>query len=84
MNGEQPTLSFVIPCHNEEANLRPLVTAIRENGEPLKVSYEIVFTDDRSTDNSWAVLKELAAGDARVRALRFARNCGQSAALWRE
>lgn len=77
-----PTLSFVIPCHNEEANLRPLVGAIREAVEPLKRSYEIVITDDHSTDNSWAVLKELAASDPRVRALRFARNAGQSAALW--
>jgi len=78
----QTELSFVIPCHNEEANLRPLVAAIREAVEPLKLSWEIVITDDHSTDNSWAVLKELAAGDARVRALRFAFNCGQSAALW--
>ncbi len=82
MPSDVPQLSFVIPCHNEEANLRPLVTAIREAVEPLRSSYEIVITDDRSTDNSWAVLKELAASDSRVRALRFARNCGQSATLW--
>ena len=82
MAGDLPELSFVIPCHNEEANLRPLVAAIREAVEPLRQSYEIVFTDDRSTDNSWTVLKDLAATDPHVRALRFARNCGQSAALW--
>jgi len=75
-------LSFVIPCHNEEANLRPLIAAIRESVELLKLSFEIVITDDCSTDNSWRVLKELAAGDPRVRGQRFARNCGQSAALW--
>jgi glycosyltransferase involved in cell wall biosynthesis len=82
MAGDLPQLSFVIPCHNEEANLRPLVSAIREAVEPLKLSYEIVITDDRSTDDSWTALKELASSDSRVRALRFARNCGQSAALW--
>jgi len=82
MAGDLPELSFVIPCHNEEANLRPLVAAIREAVEPLRQSYEIVFTDDRSTDNSWTVLKDLAATDPHVRALRFARNSGQSAALW--
>jgi len=75
-------LSFVIPCHNEEANLRPLVAAIREAVEPLKLAFEIVITDDCSTDNSWNTLKELAASDSRVRAQRFAFNCGQSAALW--
>jgi dolichol-phosphate mannosyltransferase len=75
-------VSFVIPCHNEQDNLRALVAAIRETAGPLKRNYEIVIADDFSTDNSWAVLKELAAGDARVRGLRFAFNCGQSAALW--
>lgn len=82
MPGDAPRLSIVIPCHNEEANLRPLVSAIREAVEPLELAYEIVFTDDRSTDGSWGVLKELAAGDSRVRALRFAFNAGQSAAMW--
>ena len=75
-------VSFVIPCHNEQDNLRALVAAIREAIDPLKRTYEIVIVDDFSTDNSWKVLKELAAGDARVRGLRFAFNCGQSAALW--
>ena len=75
-------LSFVIPCHNEEGNLRPLVSAIREAMKPLELGYEIIITDDRSTDNSWATLKELAGADPRVRALRFAFNCGQSAAMW--
>ena len=75
-------MSFVIPCHNEQDNLRALVAAIRETADPLKRAYEIVIADDFSTDNSWAVLKELAADDARVRGLRFAFNCGQSAALW--
>jgi glycosyltransferase involved in cell wall biosynthesis len=78
----QPEISFVIPCHNEQDNLCALVAAIREAIDPLKRTYEIVIVDDFSTDNSWKVLKELAAGDARVRGLRFAFNCGQSAALW--
>lgn len=79
---ETPTLSLVIPCHNEEFNLRILVSTICEAVDPLQLPYEIIITDDCSTDNSWALLKELAAGDQRVRAQRFASNCGQSAALW--
>ncbi len=82
MSETQPEISFVIPCHNEQDNLRALVTAIREATDPLKQTYEIMLVDDFSSDNSWAVVKELAAGDARVRALKFARNFGQSAALW--
>jgi len=82
MEASRPQLSFVIPCHNEEVNLRPLVAAIRETVELLKLSYEVVITDDCSTDNSWSVLKELAGSDSRIRVQRFAFNCGQSAALW--
>jgi dolichol-phosphate mannosyltransferase len=47
-------VSVVVPCHNELADLRPLVEAIRAALEPLKVEYEMVFTDDRSDDGSWA------------------------------
>ena len=54
-----PEISFVIPCHNEQDNLRALVKTIREVADPLKRAYEIVIADDFSTDNSWAVLKEL-------------------------
>jgi dolichol-phosphate mannosyltransferase len=82
MDAVAPQLSFVIPCHNEEANLRPLVAAIHEAVEPLNLAFEIVVTDDCSTDNSWRVFKELAASDPGIRGQRFAFNCGQSAALW--
>jgi len=75
-------LSFVVPCHNEEANLRPLVAAIHAVARPMKLSYEIVLTDDCSTDRTWAVMKELAASDPQLRGQRFAFNCGQSAAMW--
>jgi dolichol-phosphate mannosyltransferase len=79
---ETPDLSFVIPCYNEQDNLRALVKAIADSVAPLNRSYEIIITDDCSKDNSWSVLKELAAADPRIRGLRFAFNCGQSAAMW--
>jgi dolichol-phosphate mannosyltransferase len=82
MMTETPDLSFVIPCYNEQDNLRALVKAITDSVAPLKRTYEIVITDDCSKDNSWQVLKELAAADPRIRGLRFAFNCGQSAAMW--
>ena len=75
-------ISFVIPCHNEQDNLPALVAAIRETAGPLERAYEIVVVDDFSSDDSWKVLKGLAAADGRIRGLRFAFNCGQSAALW--
>jgi glycosyltransferase involved in cell wall biosynthesis len=81
-NSNGPELSIVIPCHNEEGNIRPLAAAIRDAVAPLGLSYEIIFTDDCSTDGTWRVLREVAAADPRNRALRFAFNCGQSAAMF--
>jgi len=77
-----PELSLVIPCYNEEGNIRPLIQAIHEAVGPLGVSYEIVITDDCSQDKSWQILKELAATDPLVRGQRFQFNRGESAASW--
>ena len=82
MAAMHPELSLVIPCFNEQDTLRALLAAIRAAADPLQIPYEVVITDDCSKDNSWALLKELAAADPRVRAFRLARNCGESAALW--
>jgi dolichol-phosphate mannosyltransferase len=75
-------LSLVIPCHNEEKNLQPLVSALHAALNSLGVDYEMVITDDCSTDNSWTVLKQLAASDPQLRIQRFQFNCGESAASW--
>ena len=75
-------VSFVVPCHDEEGNLRALVAEIHRAVTPLGLAYEIVITDDASSDGSWALLRTLAAGEPRLRAQRFARNCGESAASW--
>ena len=77
-----PELSLVIPCHNEEKNLQPLISAIHTTLDPLGLEYEVVITDDCSMDNSWNVLKQLAASDRRLRIQRFEFNCGESAASW--
>ena len=77
-----PEVSLVVPCHNEEKNLPPLVSAIHAVMDPLGLEYEVVITDDYSTDDSWSVLKRLAASDPRLRVQRFKFNCGESAASW--
>jgi glycosyltransferase involved in cell wall biosynthesis len=82
MSSVAPEISLVIPCYNEQDNLRALVTAIRAAVDPLKLPYEVVITDDCSKDKSWDILKELAAADPRLRPQRFAFNCGESAASW--
>jgi glycosyltransferase involved in cell wall biosynthesis len=82
VNDKEPELSLVIPCYNEQENLRALLAAIRAAADPLPLAYEVVITDDCSRDKSWEILKELAAEDRRVRAQRLAFNCGESAASW--
>jgi glycosyltransferase involved in cell wall biosynthesis len=77
-----PAISLVVPCYNEEAGLRAFFQAAREALDPLGLAYEIIATDDGSADSTWAVLRECAARDPRLRAQRLAAHYGQSAALW--
>ncbi|MGC9337521.1 MAG: glycosyltransferase family 2 protein [Candidatus Cloacimonadia bacterium] len=72
-------LSFVIPVFNEEHTLKELHAKILEDiGDK---SYEIIFINDGSTDNSYSVLKEIAEYDRNVKIINFRRNFGKSAAL---
>jgi dolichol-phosphate mannosyltransferase len=73
-------LSVVIPVKNEAENVSPLVDEIRAALEGL-VEYEILYVDDGSTDATAAEVSRLAPKMPRVRLLRHARNCGQSAAI---
>jgi len=78
----KPELSIVIPCHNEEGNLRPLVESIDQALSPLSISYEVIFTDDRSKDHSWQLLQQMATENPHVIGQRMRHNRGQSAASW--
>ncbi len=75
------TLSVVIPAYNEAENVeacyRELIEVVDRLGRPT----EVIFIDDGSTDETFAVLADLARGDSRVRVIRFRRNSGQTAAL---
>lgn len=75
-----PALSFAIPCFNERDNLSALVEALEAEAERLGLDYEIVITDDASTDGSWELLRSLVRGHPRLRAQRLAERSGQSAA----
>ena len=75
------TLSIVIPLLDEEESLRPLHAAIGAVLDREEYDAEIIFVDDGSTDGSFAVIRELAENDPRVKAIRFRRNFGKSAGL---
>jgi len=80
---EQATrdLSIVVPVYNEAQNLEELHSQIVDSCRRLGKSFEIIFIDDGSRDDSYAVLKKLQAGDGSIRLIRLRRNFGQTAAL---
>jgi len=74
-------LSIVIPLFNEEESLIELTEKITRVVENLKISYELYYIDDGSTDNSLNVLKQLRDKNSHIKLLSFRRNSGKSAAL---
>lgn len=74
-------LSVVIPVFNEEESLPPLCAKLRAALDPLEQSYEIIFIDDGSTDDSFAVIRQLSDEYPSIRAVRFRRNYRKAAAL---
>ncbi|WP_303721831.1 glycosyltransferase family 2 protein [Malonomonas rubra] len=75
-------ISFVVPIYNEEENIRKLVEEIQAVAPDLSNDYEILLVDDCSNDGSLPVIRELKTQIPQLRYLSFARNCGQSAALY--
>jgi glycosyltransferase involved in cell wall biosynthesis len=75
-----PDLSIIVPCLNEAASLVELAQAIRASLEGRE-SYEILFVDDGSSDDSWAVISGLRAGDPRCKGIRLRKNFGKAMAL---
>lgn len=74
-------ISIVIPLLNEEESLAELYQWLTKVLTINRLSYEIIFVDDGSTDGSWRVIMQLAEKDAQVRGIRFLRNYGKSQAL---
>lgn len=82
-NGGQHStlLSVIVPIKNEEENIPPLHAVLSRVLQEQGYSYEIVYIDDGSTDNSFEELQRLAAFDPHTRIIRFSRNFGQTAAI---
>lgn len=74
-------MSIVIPQLNEEESLPELAAWIHRVLEPRGFSYEVIFIDDGSTDNSWAVIEQLRQENPAIKGIKFRRNYGKSAAL---
>uniref|UniRef100_UPI00404BA1D8 glycosyltransferase family 2 protein n=1 Tax=Gelidibacter sp. TaxID=2018083 RepID=UPI00404BA1D8 len=74
-------ISVVIPLLNEQESLSELYDWIVSVMQSNHFSYEIIFIDDGSTDDSWQIISQLSAKDANVKGIRFMQNFGKSQAL---
>lgn len=74
-------ISVVIPLLNEEESLPELTEWIARVMHDNNFSYEVIFVDDGSTDNSWNVIQELREKNNSIKGIKFQRNYGKSAAL---
>jgi glycosyltransferase involved in cell wall biosynthesis len=78
-------VSIVVPVYNEEESLGELAAWIDRVCRDEDLSYEVIFVDDGSTDNSWGVIEDLSNYSQEsgvIRGIKFSRNYGKSAALY--
>ena len=81
MGSDDVLLSVVVPVYGCADCLVALHARLTDSVRTITDRYELVFVDDRSVDDGWAVLVRLAREDPRVRAFRLSRNFGQDAAI---
>lgn len=78
-------LSVIVPCYNEEENIRDFYDELCKNTEYFEnrqIAFEILYVDDGSKDKTVSEVKKLCAEDARVRLVSFSRNFGKEAAIY--
>jgi dolichol-phosphate mannosyltransferase len=78
MQPGKPLVSLVVPVFNEEDNVEAFYADVRRVTDPLADLYEfeLIFTDNHSTDRTPELLRDLCRADSRIRAYRFSRNFG--------
>jgi len=74
-------LSIVIPLIDEAESLPELTAWIEKVMQENQFSYEVIYVDDGSSDNSWAVIEQLRAKNPNIKGIKFQRNYGKSAGL---
>ena len=77
----QPELSVVVPVLNESENIKPLLQRLGPILQGAARSYEIIFVDDGSSDDTLDILRALNRTDRRVTAISFSRNFGKEIAI---
>jgi glycosyltransferase involved in cell wall biosynthesis len=70
-------ISVVVPVYKAENCLDELYRRLVASLESITSDFEIILVEDCGGDNSWQVIKQMSAGDSRVRGIQFSRNFGQ-------
>ncbi len=78
---EDLELSIIVPVKDEEDNVLPMLEEIQAASEGWAWSWELIYVDDGSDDETWSRIEEARSRDKRVRGLRFKENCGQTSAV---
>jgi len=73
--------SIVVSVFNEEESIKQFYEVLSHTLSTLKISYEIIFVNDGSTDNSLTILKDIASFDKNTKIISFSRNFGHEAAM---
>ncbi|MGE0821064.1 MAG: glycosyltransferase family 2 protein [Candidatus Binatia bacterium] len=81
VNEPQPDLSVVIPIYNEAENIKSLYEHLLSVLTSVELTYEIIFVDDGSRDNSLDLLHDLTGKDPRILIIELARNFGHQVAI---
>ena len=76
-------LSIVVPCYNEEGNVKAFSDAVYKVFKNKKITYEIIYVNDGSKDNTIKQLKEVIAQEKQnIKVINFSRNFGKEAAMY--
>ena len=75
-------ITVVVPLYNEEESLPDLYKWIERVMKANGFSFEVIFVNDGSTDNSWQVIEDLSHQSENVKGIKFRRNYGKSPALY--
>lgn len=82
MSQFEPNISVIVPLYNEEESLEELISWIKRVMDEHNFTYEVIFIDDGSTDNSWKVIEKIKIQNPNIKGIRFRHNYGKSAALY--
>lgn len=74
-------LSVVVPAYNEQENVEKSASTIAEILVKAEISFEIIFVNDGSRDDTWRAIERAAKADSRVRGISFSRNFGKESAI---